>query len=274
MNPIQAILLGVIQGLTEFLPVSSTAHLLIGQKLLGIPSSAAIFSFLTIIQLGTLLSLIVYFRSDLWKIILAALSNLRGLKEFSGLPFDARLGWLIVIATVPALIAGVLLKDLVQQLFANPLLEASIRLLTVSVIMALAELIGKHSRKLDSMTWFDSLFIGLLQIIAVFPGSSRSGTTISAGLMRNFDRPSAARFAFLMSVPVMLAAGAYESLSLIKIPGLAQLLPSLLIGFVVAALVGWVAIRWFMGYLNKHSLHPFAVYCLVVGLICLFFTFA
>jgi undecaprenyl-diphosphatase len=274
MNPIQAIILGVIQGLTEFLPVSSTAHLLIGQKLLDIPVGDAIFSFLIIVQLGTILSLVVYFRTDLWKIILAVFSNLKGLKNFSRLPFDARLGWYILLATVPALLAGVLFKDLVDILFANPLLEASIRLLTAAVLMAIAELVGKQTRRLDSLTWLDGLWIGLMQIIAVFPGASRSGTTISAGLMRHLDRPSAARFAFLMSVPVMLAAGAYETVSLMKMADFTQYLPTLFIGFLAAALVGWIAIRWFMGYLTKHTLHVFAIYCLALGLVCLLFSYA
>jgi undecaprenyl-diphosphatase len=271
MTPFQSLILGIIQGLTEFLPVSSTAHLLIGQKLLGIPASDATFSFLVIIQLGTILSLIIFFGKELWNIIKSTISNLRGLKDFPSMPFDARLGWYILLATIPALIIGLLFKDMVKLLFANQLQEASIRLLTAAIIMSLAEFLSKRSRQLDSITWLDGLFIGLMQIISVFPGASRSGTTISAGLMRNFDRPSAARFAFLMAVPVMLAAGVYESIGLIHMPGLAQFLPVLIIGFISAAIIGWFAIRWFMGYLGKHSLHFFALYCLILGLICLLF---
>jgi len=273
MNMIQALVLGIIQGLTEFLPVSSTAHLLIGQKLLGIPASDATFAFLVIIQLGTILSLVIFFWKELWNIVKTTLTNLRGLNDFQSLPFNARLGWYILLATIPALIAGVLFKDLVKNLYSNQLLEASIRLLTAAILMSLAEYFGKRSRKLDSITWVDGIFIGILQIISVFPGASRSGTTISAGLFRNFDRPAAARFAFLMSVPVMLAAGAYESISLIKMPGISQFLPLLIIGFISAAIVGWFAVRWFMGYLSKHSLHIFAIYCLILGLVCLGFFF-
>lgn len=269
MNLFQAMILGVIQGLTEFLPISSTAHLLIGQKILGIPATNAVFSFLVIIQLGTILSLIIYFSSDLWKIVQALLSNLKNIKRFQSLPLDARLGWYIILATIPALIAGLLFKDLLEKLFANQFLEASIRLLTAAFLMFLAEKLGKHARKLESITWKDGIFIGLMQVIAVFPGASRSGTTISAGLMRNFDRPSAAKFSFLMSVPVMLAAGAYEILKLIQNPFFSEILPSIIVGFVVATIVGWLAVRWFMGYLNKNSLNTFAIYCLVVGLICL-----
>jgi len=272
MNPIQAVLLGIIQGLTEFLPVSSTAHLLIGQKLLGIPTGEPVFAFLVIVQLGTILSLVVFFRTDLLNIIRSVITNLKNIKDFRKLPFESRLGWIILIATLPALVAGLVFNDLIKQLFANPLLEASIRLLTAATLMVLAELVGKKSRSLESVTWLDGLLIGMMQILAVFPGASRSGTTISAGLMRQFDRKSAARFAFLMSIPVMLAAGAYESLSLFKLPSFTHLMPPLLIGFIVAALVGWYAIRWLMGFLDKHSLYGFAIYCLGTGLICLIFS--
>ena len=273
MNLVHALILGIIQGLTEFLPVSSTAHLLIGQKLLGIPANDAVFSFLVIIQLGTILSLMLYFSSEIWKIAISVLSNLKEVKNFHSLPFDARIGWYILLATVPALIAGLIFKDMLEKLFANQFFEASIRLLTAALIMTLGEYLGKHSRKLESITWKDGLFIGLMQVIAVFPGASRSGTTISAGLLKNFDRPSAAKFAFLMSVPVMLAAGAYESISLIQNPGFTQILPAIIVGFVAATVVGWFAVRWFMGYLSNNSLYKFALYCLVIGLICLIFSF-
>jgi len=269
MNLIQGLILGVIQGLTEFLPVSSTAHLLIGQKFLGISSNNTVFSFLVIIQLGTILSLIIFFRSDLWKIGLAILSNLKRMKKFHTLPSDARLGWYIILATIPALIAGLLFKDILQNLFANQFLEASIRLLTAAFLMFLAEKLGEHSRMLDSITWKDGILIGLMQIIAVFPGASRSGTTISAGLLRNFDRPSSAKFSFLMSIPVMIAAGAYESISLLQNPGLFQILPSIIVGLIASTVVGWLSVRWFMGYLSKKSLNNFSLYCLILGLICL-----
>ena len=151
------------------------------------------------------------------------------------------------------------------------MLEAAIRLFTAAVLLALAEYFGKRTRNLDSMTWLDALIIGLMQVIAVFPGASRSGTTIAGGMFRGFDRPSAARFAFLMSVPVMLAAGLYEMLDVIQMPNLAQFLPLLAVGFVTAAIVGWFAIKWLINYLSKHSLYVFAVYCAVLGLLVLLF---
>ena len=271
MTLFQSFLLGIIQGLTEFIPVSSTAHLLISQYLLGIPASDAMFAFLVLVQLGTILSLIIFFWKDLLSIVMDTLKNLDGLGNFGSLPQNAKLGWYIVIATIPALLAGVLLKHFVEALFKTPLIEASIRLFAAAILLALAEYFGKRTRKLDSMTWLDALIVGLMQVIAVFPGASRSGTTISGGMFRGFDRPSAARFAFLMSVPVMLAAGAYESLGLLKLPNLGQFLPVLAVGFVTAAIVGWFAIKWLINYLSKNSLYVFAAYCAVIGALVIVF---
>lgn len=265
MNIFQSFLLGILQGLTEFIPVSSTAHLLIGQKLLGIPANNAMFSFLILVQLGTILSLIVYFWKDLLKMV----------KAFFAKPLSTqenKLGWFIIVATLPALVFGYLFKSAVEALFKTPLLEAAIRLLITAIVLALAEWLGKRNRSLEKMTWLDALFVGFAQVIAIFPGASRSGTTIGAGMARGLDRPSAARFAFLMSVPVMLAAGGYQSLDLLKMPGLGSFLPLLAVGFVSAAIVGWLAVKWLLGYLNKHSLYIFAVYCAVIGATCLVFT--
>ena len=260
MTIFHAFLLGIIQGLTEFIPVSSTAHLLIGQKLLGLPADDAMFSFLVIVQLGTLISLFVFYWKDLLAIVKATLAFRHSTPE-------RNLGLYLLLATIPALLAGYLLKDAVEALFKQPMLEASIRLLTAAVLLTLAEWLTKKNRTLESMTWLDALFIGAMQVIAVFPGASRSGTTISGGMFRGFDRPSAARFAFLMSVPVMLAAGGYEMLDVIQMPNLGEFLPLLAVGFVTAAIVGWFAIRWLIGYLSKRSLYVFALYCAVAGLI-------
>ena len=262
MNILHALLLGIIQGLTEFIPVSSTAHLLIGQQLLGIPADDAMFSFLVIVQLGTLISLFAFYWKDLLAIARATLDFRRSTPE-------RNLGIYIVLATIPALIAGVLLKDAVEALFSQPMLQASIRLLAAAILLTLAESLTKKNRTLNSMTWLDAVIIGLFQIIAVFPGASRSGTTISGGMFRGFDRVSAARFAFLMSVPVMLAAGGYEMLDVIKMPNLSEFLPLLAVGFVAAAIVGWLAIKWLIDYLSKNSLYVFAAYCAIVGIFCL-----
>jgi undecaprenyl-diphosphatase len=263
MTVLQAFLLGIVQGLTEFIPVSSTAHLLISQTILEIPADEAMFSFLVIVQLGTLVSLFVFYWKDLLSILKAALDFRRPTPE-------RNLGFYIIISTIPALLAGYLLKDAVENLFRQPMLQASIRLFTAAVLLTLAEWLTKKDRSLTSMTWLDALIVGLFQIVSVFPGASRSGTTISGGMFRGFDRPSAARFAFLMSVPVMLAAGGYEMLDVLQMPNLGEFLPLLAVGFVTAALVGWFAIKWLIGYLSKHSLYVFAMYCAVAGMVVFF----
>lgn len=264
MTIFQAIILGIIQGLTEFIPVSSTGHLLITQSLMGIKPGNATFAFLVLVQMGTIVSLVVYFWEDLIALI----------KAFFARPFSTqenRLGWYIIIATLPALLAGVLLNDAVEALFMYPLLEASIRLFTAALLMSLAEYFGKRTRSLDDMYWIDSIIVGLMQILAVFPGASRSGTTISAGLFRGFDRPSAARFAFLMSIPVMVAAGLYELLDILNMPDLSTFIPVIAVGFITAAIVGWLAIKWLMKYLSHHSLYIFAGYCAVMGTLILIY---
>lgn len=266
MTILHSLLLGIIQGLTEFIPVSSTAHLLMGQQLFDIPADDAMFSFLVIIQLGTLVSVFAFYWKELVAIAKATL-------DFRHSTPERNLGIYLVIATIPALLAGYLLKDIVESLFRTPLLQASIRLFSAAILLTLAELLTRKNRNLESITWFDAFFVGLFQIISLFPGASRSGTTISGGMFRGFDRPAAARFAFLMSVPVMLAAGGYEMLDVIRMPNLGEFLPLLALGFVTAAIVGWFAIKWLIDYLSKRSLYVFAVYCAVVGLIVLLLQF-
>lgn len=265
MTLLHALLLGIIQGLTEFIPVSSTAHLLIGQNLFGLPADDAMFSFLVIVQLGTLVSLFAFYWKDLLSILKATLDFRRSTPE-------RELGIYILLATVPALLAGYILKDAVEALFRQPMLQASIRLFAAAILLTLAETLTKKNRSLASMSWLDALVIGAFQVIAVFPGASRSGTTISGGMFRGFDRPSAARFAFLMSVPVMFAAGGYEMLDVLQMPNLGEFLPLLAVGFVAAAVVGWFAIKWLINYLSKRSLYIFAGYCAVVGTIILIFS--
>lgn len=269
MNIIQAIILGIIQGLTEFIPVSSTAHLLIGQRLLGVPADDATFSFLVIVQLGTLVSLFAFYWKDLLAIVNSTFQVTHSMfatpRETWNLKPETLLGWYIILATIPALLAAYLLKDAVQSLFKQPMVQASIRLFATAILLTLAELLDKKNRKLESMTWLDAFIVGVFQIIAVIPGASRSGTTISGGMFRGFDRPSAARFAFLMSAPILFAAGVYEMLNVIQMPNLAEFLPLLVVGFVTAAIVGWFAVKWLIDYLSKQSLYVFAVYCVVAG---------
>jgi undecaprenyl-diphosphatase len=263
MTLIQSIILGIIQGLTEFLPISSSGHLVIVPYLLkwSIPAQDA-FIFDVLVQLGTLLAVIVYFRKDLYQIILSVIQGLIRHQLFTD-P-SARLGWFLVLATIPAVIAGLLFKNLVEKAFSSPL-AAGLFLLGTAALLVTAELVGKRTRQIESITWLDALLVGLFQVISLLPGVSRSGSTISGGMIRNLDRPTAARFSFLMSVPIMIGAGTIALVDLIKLPNFTGQIPTLIAGFVTAAVVGYFAIHWLLSYLSKRSLYVFAVYSLAVS---------
>ena len=267
MTLLHALLLGIIQGLTEFIPVSSTAHLLIGQTLLGIPADGKVFAFQVLVQLGTVFALLLFFWKDYWRILKAFLLGVRRGKPFE--TYESRLGWLLIVATLPALVVGYLMKDIIESMFADPLTQAGARLLVSALLLGLVERFGRRGRGLETATWLDALAVGFFQVLALFPGASRSGTTIAGGMVRGLDRPSAARFAFLMSAPILLAAGAYETLRVIQMPGTLAFLPPLFTGFAAAALVGWFSIKWLLAYLNNHSLYIFAAYCAVMGMVIL-----
>lgn len=273
MSLIHVLILGVIEGLTEFIPVSSTAQLLVGQSLLRIAPSESMTAFLVIIQLGPILALIVYFFDDFWAITRETLANLGGVREFASLPPNARMGWYIAIGTIPALVIGYFLRNVVEALFQRPLFEAAMRMLAAAALMTAAELFSRRSRNMSVLGRLDALIIGCFQVLAVFPGASRSGSTISGAMLRNFDRPTAARFAFLLSAPIMVAAGGYETYKVLKMPGLGHLIPAFAFGFVVAGIVGWLSIKWLLAYLNKHSLYVFSAYCTIAAVICLAFNF-
>lgn len=271
MNILQAILLGIVEGLTEFIPVSSTAHLLITQTILKIPSDNISFIFNIVVQMGAIFALILYFWSDLVEIIKTTLANLPNVFKFNQLPTEAKMGWFIVLASVPAFIAAFLLKHVVEQMFTQPLLHASIRLMTAAILLTIAERFGRKNRSTESMTWIDSIVIGCFQVLAVFPGASRSGSTISGGMLMGLDRKSAARFAMLISVPVMLAAGLVESLDLANAQGANGAILPVAIGTIVAGVTGWLAIKWLINYLQSHSLYIFSAYCFIVSIACFLF---
>lgn len=267
MNIFHAIILGIVQGLTEFIPVSSTAHLFVTSYLLGLPADDRTFSFNVIVQLGTVAALLLYFWKDYWQIIKAFFLGIKTRTPF--VDFYSRLGWLVIVATIPAGLVGLVLKPLVQKMSGDPLLWAAVRLLFTAVLLAAVEFFDKKSRTLDSATWLDALSVGLFQVLAIIPGASRSGSTMAGAMFRGFDRPSAARFAFLMSAPILLAAGLYETIQVIILPNTTEFLPVLMTGFVASAIVGWLAIKWLLGYLRKHSLYIFSLYCLIAGIVVL-----
>ncbi len=270
MTLIQAIILGIIQGLTEFLPISSSAHLVIAPYLFGWQISPSVaFTFDVLVQDGTLVAVIIYFWKDLWSIIRAFIGGL-----VQGKPFadpQARLGWYLLLASVPAGVFGLLVKPQVEAAFGSVAATAAFLLVTTALLLA-AELIGRRSRSIESLNWLDALVMGVFQALSIFPGVSRSGSTITGGMLRHLDRRSAARFSFLMSVPIMLAAGGLETVDALRTPGMAAWLPLVGAGFIAAAVVGYLAIHWLLGFLQKGSLVLFAVYCAVLGGVTLILT--
>jgi undecaprenyl-diphosphatase len=271
MTLLQSILLGIIQGLTEFLPISSSAHLVITPYILDwhIPAQEA-FIFDVLVQLGTLLAVIVYFWKDLYRIILGVINGLIHKRPFS--EPASRMGWMLVLATIPAIIAGLLFKDPVERAFGSPL-ATGLLLFGTSALLVIAELVGKRNRQIESISWMDALIIGLFQVISLLPGISRSGSTISGGMIKNMERPAAARFSFLMSVPVMLGAGTLAIVDLTQLPNFSVQIPTLIAGFITSAIVGYLSIRWLLNYLLTRRLYPFAIYCAVVSLVVILFSF-
>jgi len=267
MTILQSIILGIVQGLTEFLPISSSAHLVLIPYLLNwnFPPSQ-VFPFDVLVQLGTLVAVIVYFWQDLWLIIQEFFKGIVSGKPFSS--FESRMGWYLILATIPAGLAGLFLKDTVEATFNSPRVTAMFLFVTAAFLV-IAEWMGKRQKNLSKMTWIDALWIGLFQAVSIFPGISRSGSTITGGMTRQFDRPSAARFSFLMSIPVMLAAGVLSTRDLLQVPDLSSFLPVMAIGFVTAGVVGYFSIRWLLAFLQKRSLISFAIYCAAVAAIVL-----
>lgn len=264
MTYFQSIILGVIQGASEFLPISSSGHLVLATYVFGWdiqPREAFIFDVL--VQVATLTAVIIYYWSDLMTILRSFIKDLMAGQPFRGA--DSRLGWYLLLSTVPAGIAAVLFKDTLEAAFSKPRFAAYF-LLATSLLLFLGELIGKRSRNLHTINWIDSMIIGSFQVLALFPGISRSGSTITGGLVRNFDRKSSARYSFLMAVPVMTAAGIMAGYDLLRSPLLLINMPVYLAGFISAAFVGYLAIRWFIAYLSRQSLYLFAVYCAVISL--------
>ncbi len=272
MSLIEAIILGIVQGLTEFLPISSSAHLVIVPFVFGwqVPPEQA-FVFGVLVQIGTLVAVMVYFWQDLKGILMACVRGLLQGRPFAG--EQARLGWYLILATIPAGLFGLLVKDQVEAAFSDARAAVLFLVVTAGLLLA-AERIGRRDRPLQQMNWLDALWMGIAQAAAIFPGISRSGASIAGGLARHLDRTSAARFSFLMSVPVMLAAGLLAALDLLETPNLAQFLPVLAAGFVTAAVVGYLAIRWLLAYLTRHSLAVFAYYCLALAGVVLIMSYA
>lgn len=264
MTTFQAVVLGIVQGLTEFLPVSSSAHLVLVPWWLGWSwESDVTFTFDVLVQLGTLVGVMVFFARDLLGLVVGAWNGLLRRRPFE--TPEARRAWFIVVATLPAVIAGLALKESVERAFASPAATSGFLLVTAAILLV-AERLAHSERSLESMTWREALWIGVAQAVSLFPGVSRSGATMAAGRALGFRRQEAARFSFLMSVPVMLGAGVLAAKDFASIPDPSAHALPLLAGFVAAAVVGYLSIRWMLAFVGRRPLTAFAVYCVLVGL--------
>jgi undecaprenyl-diphosphatase len=260
MDILQAILLGLVQGVTEFIPVSSSGHLVLVPWLLGWPEPELVFD--TVVHWGTLLAVLAFFWRD-WLALISAW--LRGLFRWDWSDPMARLMWLLILGSIPAVLIGYLLEGFFKFLFGEPA-WVSVFLLVTAVLLALSEWLGSRTRETSDLRWRDSLVIGLSQAAAIAPGISRSGATIATGLFRGLDRPAAARFSFLLATPIILGAGLFQLLDLAAAPDPLAQVPALVAGFLTAAVSGYVCIWALLRYLQRGRLYPFAVYCAYVGI--------
>ena len=262
MDALQAIVLGIVQGLTEFLPISSTAHLRIVPAFAGWKDPGAAFT--AVVQLGTMAAVLLYFRRDLWNITTAWLRSLRE-PALRG-TLEARLGWLIILGTIPISIFGVLFKNKIET-DARQLTLIGIALIVLGLVLELAERTGRKDRDIDSITTRDGAIIGLAQAAALVPGVSRSGSTISAGLFLGLDRAAAARYSFLLSVPAVVLSGLYELKDVGNGNG-AGAVPTA-IATLLAFIVGYASIAWLLRYLVRHPVTIFVIYRVGLGVILL-----
>ncbi len=256
---LKAIVLGTIQGLTEFLPISSSAHLRIFPELFGWGDPGAAFT--AVIQIGTELAVLIYFRKDIWRIGKAWLLSLFK-PEWRG-QFDARMGWFIIIGSLPIVVLGVLLKDVIEEDFRN-LWIVGTTLVVMGIVLGLADRFSSDDREIKQITLKDAVLMGVAQAMALIPGVSRSGATISMGRVLGFEREAATRYAFLLAIPAVVGAGLFE---LKEIPhgdnsyGWGPTLVATVVSFVI----GYAAIAWLLRYVSTNSYTPFVIYRVLLG---------
>jgi undecaprenyl-diphosphatase len=262
MSLLAAVVLGLVQAATEFLPVSSTAHLLVVGELLGHGLDEPRFrAFVDVIQSGTALAVVVYFRHDLWRILAGSLRALAAGRPL-GTP-EARLGWLIVLGTVPAAVLGKAFEHRIEAL-GNWVIAGS--LVFLGLVLWGAERLARHERTLDEVGTREATLIGLAQAWALIPGSSRSGCTLTMGMLLGFTREAAARFSFLLSVPIILGAGAYKLWKVLPVlRGAADWQAATAAGTLVAFLGGYLVIDWLLGWLRTRKTYLFVGWRLAVG---------
>ena len=272
MNLFEAILLGIIQGLTEFLPISSTGHLTVAGKLMNLVSAdhpEQWTAFIALIQLGTLLAVLIYFWKDIISIIKDFFQdNLIKRVKYSEQKINSKLGWLIIIGTIPVVIIGLAFKDAIEGALTKNLYVIAASLIILALILALAEKIAKFKKDLENITILDSIIIGFAQALALIPGSSRSGTTITAGLFVGLKRESAARFSFLLSIPAVFASGVlqlYEAMKFID----QSMAVNIIVATIVSGISGYLAIDFLLKYLKKNSTFVFIYYRIALGIFIL-----
>jgi undecaprenyl-diphosphatase len=262
---LEAIVLGIVQGLTEFLPISSTAHLRIVPAFAGWPDPGAAFTAVT--QLGTMAAVLLYFREDLLRISRAWLRSLRDPPLRRQL--DARIGWYIVLGTVPIGIFGVLFKDQIET-GARDLYLIGTTLIVLGLVLFVAEKVGKRDRTIEQIRTTDGFVIGLAQALALIPVVSRSGATITAGLFMGLDRTAAARFSFLLSIPAVVLSGLLELGSILSgEEGESASAFGLVVATFLAFLTGYASIALLLRYLTSHSTNIFVAYRVVLGILVL-----
>lgn len=283
MTILQAIILGIVQGLTEFIPISSTAHLVFASRAVGLYAGAGTTlkaeqttATIAVIQLGTLLAVLIYFSRDIINITrafvrdhLALLQRKSGVQPGGKLSHDAWLGWLVIIGSLPVGIVGVLFKKQIEGTFTKNLWVIATMMIAVALLLAIAELVGKRVRGMESLGVRDALAVGSAQVLALIPGSSRSGSTIMGGLFAGETRETAARFSFLLSIPAIAASGLLELKEAFeKLPPESYV--ALAVATVVSGIVGYASIWFLLRYLRKHSTGVFIVYRLLVGGLIIF----
>jgi len=264
VNPLQAVVLGIVEGLTEFLPVSSTGHLTIVERLLGLRvDDAGVTAFTAIIQVGAIIAVIIYFRSDIVRLIAAWV---RGLLHAEDRGQDWRTAWGVIIGTIPIGIVGLLGRHLVSGPLRSLWVVAA-ALIGWSIVMLVAERLGRQDRGERDLTVRDAVVIGLVQCIALVPGVSRSGATISAGLLRGLDRVAATRFAFLLSIPALIAAGGFEAATAAgDVAGSVGWGPTLL-ATLVSLVVGYASIAWLLRLVARRSIAVFVWYRVALAIV-------
>jgi len=260
---IKAIVLGIVQGLTEFLPISSTAHLRIVPALFGWEDPGAAYS--AVIQIGTMLAVVIYFFKDLLKISSKVVMNLKNKKFITD--YESKLGWYIIIGTIPIIIFGLLLENLIENEFRS-LYVISFSLIFFAIILGIAEKLSKKNLDLKDITLGRALIVGFAQALALIPGASRSGVTITGGLFAGFNREAAARFSFLLSVPAVLLSGLYEFYKILPVLTDQSAL-SLIVATVTSFLSGILAIELLLRYLRTHSTFVFVWYRIALGILLL-----